>query len=550
MWLQPAAHERFETGTGFAHAGLIGRDKANPSRVSDVRVKGEIVDFMDAEGRRQFTGSNSASYWTTRGASGSPVFLESGQQLAGIMSLSETGANEGETHLHETFVVPATIIHKYLAARLPADQQAAKRGINPDVLKPILAKLGEQNVPDGEIAERLDASIEAILAQAKKPVSGIALRPSGIATGEVIGTPIVGTNIRPSNDGTDIDAAIAESRAKLGALDTAGALDVLRAKITEEEQERARRLVPLLKEQATVERLAFDYDAAKKTLAEVTRLARDDVEAFINLGDLYVTTGPLEEVAKAFRNAEAAARRQGDDRNLSVAYERIGVQMAQGDAEGALKSYSESRAIIKRLAKSGSGNALCQYDLSISHNKTGDAQMAQGDLKAAMTSYKNGLSCANKFMSIVSRLLSDLRRIGTEGAPTAQLELEVANLRALISAMRNYQCNASETTNKFGDWLKAVGDLEGAVNAYSDSLDTRERLAKLDPRNMGWQRDLAASYSKLADAHRQSGDKAKARAFLRQRQEIMARLTKLSPDNAVWKQDLAWFERQIKELGP
>jgi len=225
MWLQPAAHERFETGAGFAHAGLIGRDKANPSRVGDVRVKGEIVDFMDAEGRRQFTGSNSANYWTTRGASCSPVFLESGQQLAGIMSLSETGANEGETHLHEAFVVPATTIHKYLAGRLAADQQAAKRGIDPDILKPILAKLGEQNVPDAAIAERLDASIEAILAQAEKPV------------------PV-------SNDGADIEATLVESRAKLGALDTAGALDVLRAKIAEEEHERARRLVPLLKEQA------------------------------------------------------------------------------------------------------------------------------------------------------------------------------------------------------------------------------------------------------------------------------------------------------------
>jgi hypothetical protein len=106
MWLQPAAHDRFETGAGFAHAGLIGRDKANPSRVSDVRVKGEIIDFIDSEGRRQFTGSNSASYWTTRGASGSPVFLEGSQQLAGIMSLSETGANEGETQWRKA-ILPA-----------------------------------------------------------------------------------------------------------------------------------------------------------------------------------------------------------------------------------------------------------------------------------------------------------------------------------------------------------------------------------------------------------------------------------------------------------
>ena len=64
------------------------------------------------------------------------------------------------------------------------------------------------------------------------------------------------------------------------------------------------------------------------------------------------------------------------------------------------------------------------------------------------------------------------------------------------------------------------------------------------------ERDLTVSYAKLAKVHRQSGDKPKARGFLRQGQEIMARLTKLTPDNAVWKKDLARFDGQIKELGP
>jgi hypothetical protein len=48
--------------------------------------------------------------------------------------------------------------------------------------------------------------------------------------------------------------------------------------------------------------------------------------------------------------------------------------------------------------------------------------------------------------------------------------------------------------------------------------------------------------------HKQSGDRAKARDYLRQGQAIMARLTKLSPDNAMWEQDLANFDRDIAEL--
>jgi hypothetical protein len=68
--------------------------------------------------------------------------------------------------------------------------------------------------------------------------------------------------------------------------------------------------------------------------------------------------------------------------------------------------------------------------------------------------------------------------------------------------------------------------------------------------NAEWQRDLAVGYSKLADAHRQSGHQAKARDFLQQGHKIILRLTKLSPHNALWKRDLAWFDGQIKELGP
>ena len=58
----------------------------------------------------------------------------------------------------------------------------------------------------------------------------------------------------------------------------------------------------------------------------------------------------------------------------------------------------------------------------------------------------------------------------------------------------------------------------------------------------------SVSFAKLASVHKQSGDAAKARDFLRQGQAIMARLTKLSPDNAVWAKDLAWFDGQIAEL--
>jgi hypothetical protein len=86
------------------------------------------------------------------------------------------------------------------------------------------------------------------------------------------------------------------------------------------------------------------------------------------------------------------------------------------------------------------------------------------------------------------------------------------------------------------------------LKSYEEGLAIAERLAKSDPGNAEWQRDLAMSLERLILMHKQSGDNEKARDELRQGQEIMARLTKLSPENAQWKKDLAWFGGQLADL--
>jgi hypothetical protein len=291
-----ARHRSSETGAGIAHAGLIGLDENRPMVLRDVRVNGDIADFKDTSGLRQYTGNKPQGFWFKLGASGSPVFPEIGDALAGMVVLSDIGAKDGERHLLEAFVLPATTVIRYLGRHLAKPVAQELNVIELSRLQPAIDGLcAQDHVPTSEFAARLRENIVALRSQAKEPVL-------------------------VSNDGIDIETTIASSRAKLDALDTAGALDVLQPKIaevTEEVEGQMRRLVPLLKERATVERLAFDYDAAKRSLAEVTRLAPDDVGAFIDLGDLFVTTGQLEEAAKAFRNAEAAARRQGDERDVS-----------------------------------------------------------------------------------------------------------------------------------------------------------------------------------------------------------------------------------------
>jgi hypothetical protein len=97
----------------------------------------------------------------------------------------------------------------------------------------------------------------------------------------------------------------------------------------------------------------------------------------------------------------------------------------------------------------------------------------------------------------------------------------------------------------------AQGDLAGAIKSYRDSLAIAGRLAKSDPGNASWQRDLSVSHSNLASVFKKKGEAKKALDALREGHAIISRLAVLSPENAVWKSDLGWFEQQIVELaGP
>jgi len=75
-----------------------------------------------------------------------------------------------------------------------------------------------------------------------------------------------------------------------------------------------------------------------------------------------------------------------------------------------------------------------------------------------------------------------------------------------------------------------------------------DRLAKSDPGNAGWQRDLMVSYTRLASAYLRAEQPTKARDALSAGRDIVARLVTQFPDRSQWKQDLAWFDQQIAAL--
>ena len=62
-----------------------------------------------------------------------------------------------------------------------------------------------------------------------------------------------------------------------------------------------------------------------------------------------------------------------------------------------------------------------------------------------------------------------------------------------------WQRDLSVSYNKVGDVLVAQGNLPRRSKPIATACAIAERLAKADPGNAGWQRDLSVSYDKVGD---------------------------------------------------
>ncbi len=95
-----------------------------------------------------------------------------------------------------------------------------------------------------------------------------------------------------------------------------------------------------------------------------------------------------------------------------------------------------------------------------------------------------------------------------------------------------------------GDVLVAQGNLPEALKSYHDSLAIADRLARADPGNAGWQRDLSVFYIKVGDVLVAQGNLPEALKSYRDGLAICDRLARADPGNAGWQRDSRCRQRQ------
>jgi tetratricopeptide (TPR) repeat protein len=102
-----------------------------------------------------------------------------------------------------------------------------------------------------------------------------------------------------------------------------------------------------------------------------------------------------------------------------------------------------------------------------------------------------------------------------------------------------YQGGLPAVLVEVGDVLVAQGNLTGALTSFRDSLAIAERLAKSDPHEAVWRRDLSISYDRIGDVLVAQGNLSDALTSFRHGLAIAEWLAKSDPDSATWQRDLS-----------
>jgi tetratricopeptide (TPR) repeat protein len=262
-------------------------------------------------------------------------------------------------------------------------------------------------------------------------------------------------------------------------------------------------------------------------------------------------------VARA-TEASGAVGRQGEEQALeSLLHRAAGADpeerpalkaalaaLANGDTLLAEASFEQELAASRRLRLAAAQLAASEgrREADAARNVASLAVL-RGDLSKALRFFQMALEANPEDLDAALPL-------GNAWISAGELDQAGPVFAALIEQAKAAQDLRAEGRGLIGrgDVLVAQGDCPGAQAAYQAGLAIAEGLAKRDPANTGWQRDLFISQSKVADVLMVQGDGPSA---LKAYQAVLSTnegLAKRDPANTEWQRDLSVSNNRIGDV--
>jgi serine/threonine protein kinase/tetratricopeptide (TPR) repeat protein len=278
-------------------------------------------------------------------------------------------------------------------------------------------------------------------------------------------------------------------------------------------------------------------DGLNKVIASQTDSSRTDQLVTIahhRLGDVYADLGRTADAKREFEAAlqqsESWAAREPNNvnalRGQANACDRLGDYAWQAKVHtAALDWYKKAVEIRGKVIAMAPDDIRVTRDISVSHNKIGDAEKLAGHWDVARQHFEESLRMigerpadADAKLRILdsrftnSRLSDACVTLGDYEAARCHAEAALENARDYVKmepiAARVEMANALErrawvATNTF--------DAATAVSCRRESVELRRATAEADPGNAMTRRNVAYALSQFADALLASGDFAAAR---------------------------------------
>ena len=286
------------------------------------------------------------------------------------------------------------------------------------------------------------------------------------------------------------------------------------------------------------------------------------------VGDMWLLFGDTERAkdayVKSLKLAEIEARDRADSgaqKALAACRTRIGdVLRQQGDFPGSLRYYAQSLLGLESLASSSV--EADTHDLSVAHEKIGDAKLALNDVPGALEAYQRGLKLAKgagegataapegaRELAICYSKLGDARYAmgdlpGAEEVYTIGLRL--LEKQSMILSTPDVLRDSLASYAKLGDVYLKGGNLPKAQDAYKQAMTLAQLLAR-DATNVRAQRDLSASFAGLVNLRLAQGDKQGALAACLQSIRIVESLPQDAGDT-LSHQNLQYLYERLRDI--
>jgi tetratricopeptide (TPR) repeat protein len=297
--------------------------------------------------------------------------------------------------------------------------------------------------------------------------------------------------------------------------------------------------------------------------AELARIRSEQAEMLLELGQHTEALGVQEGVVTLLQQTTPASPETRRSHAAALARRGDMRLAAHRDLPQASNDYLQARAILTELLAEDGARTDFKRDLSLTHERAGDAFLQAGDIPrardafAACLALRRELVARNRANAEWRRDLSvALERVaGVHALERRRRDAEAVFAEALTLRQATFDSDPSDIVHRRDLavlWMRmgqartvAQATLADVNAAYSQAIELLTPLVDKASADSRWRRDLAVAYAERGEARRRAGQRAQALADFAQALARIEALRLAAPDDEQLAQDQTWLRQRL-----